>query len=95
MNYSATEKEQNNAICSNIDGPKDYHTEWCQTKTYIIWYHFYVESNKNETKELIYKTEIDSDFRIKLMVTKRETMEGGINKYTLPYIKQITNKGLL
>ena len=22
------EKEQNNAICSNVDGPRDYHTKW-------------------------------------------------------------------
>ena len=32
-------KEQNNAICSNVDGPRDYH----------------VESKKNYTSELIYK----------------------------------------
>ena len=29
-------------------------------KTNIIWYHLYVESKKNDTNELIYKTEIDS-----------------------------------
>ena len=28
-----------------------------QTKTNIIRYHLYVESNKNDTKELNYKTE--------------------------------------
>ena len=26
------EKEWNNAICSNMDGPRDYHTEWSQTE---------------------------------------------------------------
>ena len=31
-----------------------------QRKTNIIWYHLYVESKKNDTNELIYKTEIDS-----------------------------------
>ena len=32
-----------------------------QRKTNIIWYYLYVESNKkNDTNELIYKTETDS-----------------------------------
>ena len=56
-------KEWNNAICSNIGGPRDYHilSEVSQTeKTNIIWYHLYVESKKNDTNELSYKTEIDS-----------------------------------
>ena len=25
--YSVIKKEQNNAICSNMDGPRDYHTK--------------------------------------------------------------------
>ena len=25
-------KKQNNAIYSNMDGPRDYHTEWSQTE---------------------------------------------------------------
>ena len=53
-------KEWNNAICSNMDELRDYHTNWSQTKTNIIWYHLYGESKKNDTNELIYKTEIDS-----------------------------------
>ena len=39
-------KEWNNAICSNMDGPRDYHTKWSQRKTNIIWYCLYVESLK-------------------------------------------------
>ena len=35
-------------------------SEVSQTKTHIICYHLYVESKKNYTNELIYKTEIDS-----------------------------------
>ena len=31
-----------------------------QRKTNIILYHFYVESKKNDTNELIYETETDS-----------------------------------
>ena len=26
--YSAAKKEWNNVICSNMDGPRDCHTEW-------------------------------------------------------------------
>jgi len=39
-------KEWNNAICSNMDGPGDYHTKqskWERNKN-TIWYHSYVES---------------------------------------------------
>ena len=34
----SNKKEQNNAICSNMDGPRDCHTEWSQTEkdTYPI-----------------------------------------------------------
>ena len=30
--YSAIKKEWNNAICSNVDGPRDYHTKWRKTE---------------------------------------------------------------
>ena len=45
------------------------------------WYHLYVESNKkDDTNELIYKTETDSQsFENKHMVTKGERIGGGIN----------------
>ena len=42
--YSANKKEWNNAIYSNIDGPRDDHTKWSKPKTNIRWYHSYVES---------------------------------------------------
>ena len=29
-------KEWNNAICSNMDGPREYHAKWSQTKTNMI-----------------------------------------------------------
>ena len=44
-----------------MDGPGDYHTKWSQTKTSIIWYHLYVESNKDYPNELIYRTETGSE----------------------------------
>ena len=40
-------KEWHNAICNNMAGHRDCHTEWRrQRKINIIWYHFYVESKK-------------------------------------------------
>ena len=53
-------------------------SEVSQTKT-NIWYHSYVESNslKNETNELIYKTEIDLQILKTNMVTKGETRAVG------------------
>ena len=35
-------------------------TKWSKSETKIIWYHLYVESKKNDTNELIHKTETDS-----------------------------------
>ena len=47
------------AKIKKTNGPRDYHTKQSKTKTNII-YHLYVESKKNDTNELIYKTEIDA-----------------------------------
>ena len=30
--YSAIKKNENNAICSNMDGPRDYHTKWSKSE---------------------------------------------------------------
>ena len=57
-----------------MEGPRDCHTKW--SKTDIVWYHLYAESNKNNTKELTYKTETNSDFKAELMVTIGETFGG-------------------
>ena len=38
--YSAIKKEWNNAICSNMDGYRDYHTKWgksSQTQKTNLW----------------------------------------------------------
>ena len=54
-------KEWNNAICSTVDGPRDYHTKWSKPeKGKYHMYHLYVESKKNDINGLIYKTETDS-----------------------------------
>ena len=55
-------KEQNHALCSIMDGPRDCHIKWSKSDrerqgscdiTYM-W------SLKCDTNELLYKTEIDS-----------------------------------
>ena len=42
-------REWNNAIYSNMNVPKDCHTEW--SKSNVIWYHLYVESKKKSYKQ--------------------------------------------
>ena len=38
-------KEWNNAICSNMDEPKDYHNKWSKSETERqIYYDLYVDS---------------------------------------------------
>ena len=39
-----------------------------------------MESNKNSTKELFHKTEADSDFDTKFLVTIREIWGGGMDE---------------
>ena len=71
------EKKEKSQI-SNL--ARDDHTEWSQRKTNIIWYHLYVEYNKNDTKECIYERETNIDFEIKLTVMKEEFVGwGGIS----------------
>ena len=55
-------KEWNNAICSNIDGPRDYHTKWSQLDRgrQISCDITYMWNLKNDTNELIHKTETNS-----------------------------------
>ena len=53
-------KGQNNAICSNMDGPRDRQTEW--SKSDKDKYHMILlicGILKKDTNELIYKTKIE------------------------------------
>ena len=55
-------KEWNNAICRDMDGPRDYHTKWGKSdrerqKPYETTYMWNL---KYDTNELIYETETDS-----------------------------------
>ena len=63
-------KEGSNDLCSNMDGPRDYHTKWSKPgrkwqTSYGITYMWNLE--RKDTNELTYK--IDSQTQ-KFMVTK-------------------------
>ena len=56
-------KEWNNAICSNMYGPEDYHTNWSKSDrerqiSYDIT-HMWNLILKNDINEVIYKTKTD------------------------------------
>ena len=55
-------KTQNNAICSNIGGPRVYHTKWrkSERERQIPYKITYMRNLKYDKTELIYKTETDS-----------------------------------
>ena len=56
-------------------------------KTNIVWYHFHVDSKKNDTNELIYKTEIDSQIlKANLWLPKGKEEEGYIRSFGLTCI---------
>ena len=60
--YSAIKKEWNNAICSNMDATRDYHTKWSKSERerQIPYDISYMWNLKYDTNEPIYETETDS-----------------------------------
>ena len=74
-------KEWNNAICSNMGGPRDYHAEWSKSdRERQISYHITYMWNlkKNGTNERIYKTEIESQtLKTNLWLPKGKAGGGG------------------
>ena len=67
------EKEWNNAICSNMDGHRDYHTKnKVKQRTTNVWNWLCVTFKKNDTSELTYKTDIDSQTEKTNMVFQGE-----------------------
>ena len=60
---------------------KYHHPEWSKLdkERQISCVITYIWDLKNDTKELIYKTEANTDFKTNLMVTIGETIEGGKN----------------
>ena len=55
-------KEWNNAIWSNMDGPRDCHTEWSKSdrERQISYDIAYMWDLKIGTNELVHKTEVES-----------------------------------
>ena len=61
MEYYSAIKKQNNVICSNMDGPRDYHTEWSKSdRERQISYDITHMWNLKKWYKWIYKTEIQS-----------------------------------
>ena len=55
-------KKQNNAICSNMDVTRDYHTKWSKSERERQIPHdiTYTWNLKYDTNEPVYETETDS-----------------------------------
>jgi len=106
MEYnSAIKKGWNNVICSNMVGPRNYHTKWSysdserQTSfdTTYMW-----NLKKKDTSELICRTEIDSQTLKNLWLPKgtgggwRGIYRGfGTGTCTLRYMKWLANGNIL
>ena len=73
-------KEWNNAICSNMDGPRDYHTKWNKSErerqiSYDITYMWNLKRRYKWT--YIQNGNRLTDIENKLTVTKGERAGGG------------------
>ena len=64
-------KEWNDAIWSNMDGPGDYHTKWSKSdrERQIPYDIAYMWNLEQDTSELTYETETDSDTENRLVVS--------------------------
>ena len=56
MEYYYYKKEWNNAICSNMDGPRDYYTKWSKSEKDKEHDTTYMWNLKYDTSGFIYKT---------------------------------------
>ena len=75
-------KEWNNAICSNMDRPRDYHTKWIKPdkdKYHDIAYVRNLKKKKWYKWTSIQNRNRPTDIENKLMVTKIERLGRGIN----------------
>ena len=98
------QKEWNNAICSNIDRPRDCHTEWIKSdrEREILCDTPYIQNLKiNDTNELTYKTKIDPQaYKMNLWLPGGKDWWGGIvrefgiDMYLLLYLGWMDNKDL-
>ena len=65
-NGTLLSQEWNHAICSNMDGPRDYQTKWSQTKTNIIRCHLYVEPKIGHNWTYLWNRPTDIENRLGL-----------------------------
>ena len=94
---------KNNAICSNMDGPRDYHTKWSKSDRegeilYDILYMWNLKTN--DTNELTKQKETRKLREWTYSCKGEGWGEGiargfGMNMYTLLYLRWVTNKDLL
>ena len=85
---------QNNTICSNVNGPRDFHTEQYKSERQISYtIIFKCNLKKNGSNEVIYKT--NSHRYWKQPMSNGGGAEGRTTLGDLLYIKQTTNKILL
>ena len=70
--YLAIKNEWTIAMCSNMDGPGEYHTKSSQVKEKILYDITYIWYLKNNTNESIYKTKRLTNIENKLTVTEGE-----------------------
>ena len=57
VEYYLAIKEWNYVICSNMDGPTDYHTKWTKSERQKPHDIIYMWNLRYDTNELIYKTD--------------------------------------
>ena len=76
----STEKELNNTICSDMDGPRyDMLNEVRQSNTNTMWYHLHVESKIWHRWTYLQNRNRLIDTEDKLIATKREKGGKGID----------------
>ena len=73
-------KEWNNAICRNMDGPRDYHTMWSQSKKERqILYDIICKSKIWHKKTYLQNKDRFTDIENRLQVVKEEPVGKGRN----------------
>ena len=73
-------KEQNNAICGNMDGPRDYHTKWnkSERERQIPYDVTYMWNLKYDTNELLWNRNRLTDIENRLVVAKWDGVGRGM-----------------
>lgn len=94
MEFYSAIKKWNNAICNNMDKPRDCHAEWSALdRERQISYCLQMESQSVVQMNLLQNRNRVTDVGKKLRVTKGERLRGGVNwkigidRYTLLCIK--------